>query len=63
MTPQEAIQTMLDSGMTQQEIADKCNVTQPAISLLLSGARKEPSRRLWNELVRLGKLAKRRMNK
>lgn len=63
MIPQEAIKIMMDTGMTQGEIASLCNVTQPAISQILTGVNKEPNRKLWDNLVRLGKLAQRRKSK
>lgn len=63
MTPNLAVKYMIETGLTQQEIADKCGVSQATISLIYNDKGHEPSRRLWNELVRLGNLAKRRLGK
>jgi predicted transcriptional regulator len=63
MTPQEAIREMMDAGATQGDIAILCNVTQPAISQILTGKNATPNYTLGTELVRLGKLAKRRKGK
>lgn len=63
MTPQEAIKEMIDAGASQRDIATLCNVTQPAISQILSGKNATPNYTLGTELVRLGKLAKRRKGK
>lgn len=63
MTPQEAIQIMIDAGATQGDIAILCKVTQPAISQILSGKNARPNYTLGTELVRLGKLAQRRKGK
>lgn len=63
MNPQQAVKYMIESGMTQKEIAERCDVSQATISLIYNDKGHEPSRRLWNELVRLGNLAKRRLGK
>jgi transcriptional regulator with XRE-family HTH domain len=63
MTPQEAIAAMIDDGMSQAEIARQCNVKAATISQLASGKNKNPIYTLGTELVRLGKLAKRRKGK
>jgi len=63
MSPQEAVLIMMDKGITQTDIANKCGVSISAISLLASGKRQSTNYELGVKLVRLGKLAQRRKGK
>lgn len=63
MTPQEAVLTMIEKGMTQTEIAEKAETSVAAISFLATGKRQTTYYELGVRLVRLGKLAKRRKGK
>lgn len=63
MTPQEAVKAMLAKGMSQYDIAEEVGANQSTISRILNQPEWEPKYALGLELVRLGKLAKRRMNK
>lgn len=63
MTPHEAVKTIIDSGLTQQQLADKCGVNQSTISRILNRPDWDPNYSLGLELVRRGELAKRRKGK
>jgi len=49
------IQDLIDAGMTQAQIAEKCNTGQSHISSLLSGDRKSPNWILGDSILRLHK--------
>ena len=53
------IQKLLDSGLSQHEIAEACNCSQTVISLLYTGKRSNPKyktgnaiEKLYNEIIR-----------
>jgi transcriptional regulator with XRE-family HTH domain len=49
------ITSLLDSGLTQQEIASRVGVAQASISDLKSGKTKQPNWQLGDDLLRLHK--------
>jgi len=55
----DTIQDLLDSGMTQAQIATACDTGQSHISALLNGKRKHPN---WTLGERLLSLRKERMS-
>lgn len=57
------IQDLLDAGMTQAEIAEKCDTGQSHISCLYRGERKCPNYDLGEALVALHKRVMRRANR
>lgn len=63
MTPQDAIKILIEDGMTQAEIGEKCGLNQVTVSQILLGKNKSTNYEAGTELVRLGKLAKRRKGK
>jgi predicted transcriptional regulator len=63
MNLQEAIKELINSGMTQGQIGEKVGLTQVAISQIVLGKNKSTNYEAGTELVRLGKLAKRRKGK
>lgn len=56
----KVIADLLDSGMTQVQIAAKCGVSQSSVSDLYRGASKKPSFEFGSKLMELHKPRRRR---
>lgn len=52
-TPKEIIQSLVDIGYTQEEIAQKSDLTQATISRLLSGSHQTARLATYKKLVQL----------
>ena len=53
MNPEKLIPKLIESGLTQVQIAKECGCSQPSISDLQNGKIKDPSYRIGCGLVRL----------
>ena len=52
-SPKQAIQTLIDRGMTQSEIASLVGISQSSVSKLLSGRQSSVTHEKWNRLQTL----------
>lgn len=57
------IQDLINFGLTQSEIAQKCGTGQSHISSLLSGDRRSPNWQLGDSLIRLHRRQSRKAKK